>query len=494
MADARISPPFSRRLMVGVAALMALFWIGAPFAFAWSAAAYGVDYGEALVTVRVGHPLAVFWLMAALILTLRALARLGYLSAPENRLSTRALLRWGILVALCWLAAPALLTALTRRTPLLIVSSLSPTALAWFGLAVMGSGLICALLGARWRGVVERRLSRERALEVLEARLDTGVLFFSLRRPAQPVWSNAAGRQILTHPDAGPELLRLTARVAEGGRALSQRVALGESGRIALHIAPLDDGQICAIARPIQAEADPNAFYDRFIRRIVHDMRNPLAAIIAHAGNLRALEAELLGAGQGAEADTRPTLMLSNVAATAGVIEGEAQRLTRLVDSILFDARLSYVPPALEAVDLLDIIEDVYFQLDERAAREGKTLELETDLKAAPLDADRDMLVRALSNLVDNSLKYSAAGMAVRVSLDDQGDAYRLRVSDTGEGIPPELLPERIFEPLVRARPREGGSGLGLSIVKKIIDLHHGRINVESQSGVGTQMTLWLPK
>jgi signal transduction histidine kinase len=159
---------------------------------------------------------------------------------------------------------------------------------------------------------------------------------------------------------------------------------------------------------------------------------------------------------------------------------------------MLFDARLSYVPLALEALDLADVIEEVFFQHDERAIREGKTIEIET--VPAPFEGDRDLLVRAISNLVDNSLKYSSAGAVVRLTLESTSSDYLLKVGDTGDGIPPEYLPNRIFEALVRVRAKDGGSGLGLSIVKKIVELHGGQIAVESALGKGTLITLCLPK
>jgi signal transduction histidine kinase len=213
------------------------------------------------------------------------------------------------------------------------------------------------------------------------------------------------------------------------------------------------------------------------MRRIVHDMRNPLAAIVAHAGNLRA--------GPGGD------LAAQN---TAAIIENEAGRLTRLVDSLLFDARLSYVPPALEMIDLGDLLEAVYYQYDERAAREGKRMEIEKPPEPALAEVDHDLLVRALGNLIDNSLKYTPPGGSIALSLEVEPDQYRLKVTDTGEGIPPEYLPDRIFEALVRARPRDGGSGLGLSIVRKIAELHGGSVHAESIRGAGTTLTLCLPR
>jgi signal transduction histidine kinase len=161
---------------------------------------------------------------------------------------------------------------------------------------------------------------------------------------------------------------------------------------------------------------------------------------------------------------------------------------------MVFDARLSYVPLALEHIDLIDVIENVFYQFDERATRENKSIEVETPPPPAPLEADHDLLVRALSNLVDNSLKYSSTGAKVRITLEVTEVVYTLKVIDSGDGIPPELLPDRIFEALVRGRAKDGGSGLGLSIVRKIVELHRGDITAHSVVGKGTTMTLCLPR
>ncbi len=104
--------------------------------------------------------------------------------------------------------------------------------------------------------------------------------------------------------------------------------------------------------------------------------------------------------------------------------------------------------------------------------------------------------MRALSNLVDNSLKYSPSGARIRL-VGEQTTAHTIiRVIDDGDGIPPEYLPDRIFEPLVRVRPRDGivGTGLGLSIVKKIAHMHGGAVQVESALGKGTTITVLLPR
>jgi signal transduction histidine kinase len=216
------------------------------------------------------------------------------------------------------------------------------------------------------------------------------------------------------------------------------------------------------------------------MRRIVHDMRNPLAAIIAHASNLQ----------------TAPDFERASATRTAQTIETEAQRLTRLVDSILFDARLSHLPLVLQRLDMRDVLEEVYYQHDERAEREYKSLEFETPPQAMPLDGDRDLLVRAIGNLVDNALKYSGTGAVIRLVGELSPGHTVVKVIDDGEGIPPEFLPDRIFEALVRVKPRDGvsGSGLGLNIVKKIVQMHGGTIMADSRLGQGTTMTILLPR
>ena len=223
---------------------------------------------------------------------------------------------------------------------------------------------------------------------------------------------------------------------------------------------------------------EKNTFYENFIRRIVHDLRNPLAAIIGHAANL----------------SQAPTVEPEAWRKSIHTIENEAQRLTRLVDSMLFDARLAYVPLQPQTIDFADVLEEALYTHEDRAAREGKSLSLNVPPNPTPFEGDRDLLLRAFENLIDNSLKYSREGCAVTVRLIDAPTYYVVTVQDNGDGIPPDYLPERIFEPLVRARQAGSGSGLGLSIVRKIIEMHGGSINAQSRLGTGTTMTVRLNK
>jgi signal transduction histidine kinase len=161
---------------------------------------------------------------------------------------------------------------------------------------------------------------------------------------------------------------------------------------------------------------------------------------------------------------------------------------------MLFDARLAYVPLQPQRLDLADVLEEALYGQEDRAARQAQTLQLHLPPENAPFDGDRDLLLRTFENLIDNGLKYSPAGSTITVQLaHDTGD-YVVTVQDNGEGIPPEYLPDRIFEPLVRAKQTGSGSGLGLSIVRKIVEMHGGSINAHSKLGTGTTMTVRFPQ
>ena len=133
--------------------------------------------------------------------------------------------------------------------------------------------------------------------------------------------------------------------------------------------------------------------------------------------------------------------------------------------------------------------------LQARAAAKG--IALSTALPAEPLDvlADPADLDRIVTNLVGNAVKYTVAG-SVTVSLAADGAFARLTVADTGIGIPAESIP-KLFQEFYRAKNAkaldEAGTGLGLTIVRDLVDRYGGRVSVESREGEGTSFTVMLP-
>ncbi len=436
-----------RRLIV-FSLLLLIIWLGIPALMAQA------DIPP--IVLRALSPAAVIWLTAALALTALVALLWGYGSRSGFLLTAAGAV--GL-----WFGVPSL-----SRQSFIVVRTENVLALIWFGVSLVFTAAVIFAVGRFLRQDAMMR----RALALVDRAMENGLALYDRRGRLR--WSNFSAQRSLS-----PETDYLVKRALQTGRAASKSINTDETHRLKIQAAPLGDGMVGVIMTPTRSE--PDQFYEQFLRRIVHDMRNPLAAIIAHAGNLRAISAD-----QNSIVPADQNSLIT--------IEHEAQRLTRLVDSILFDARLAYVPLALETIDLLDVIEEVYYQYDDRAVREQKTLQIEIPTESARLEADHDLLIRALSNLVDNSLKYSRPGASIAISLEAPAKQFILNVRDTGDGIPPEYLPNRIFEPLVRARSGDSGSGLGLSIVKKIIDLHNGSISVQSTLGKGTTFTICLPK
>jgi signal transduction histidine kinase len=125
-----------------------------------------------------------------------------------------------------------------------------------------------------------------------------------------------------------------------------------------------------------------------------------------------------------------------------------------------------------------------------------KSIEVEAELEEVEIEADHELLSQVWGNLLHNSIKFTPPGGSIRVRLTLEDGKAAVRIADTGIGIGEEDLP-RIFERFYKAdksRNRAGGgSGLGLSIVKKIVDLHGGAIDVRSRPGEGTEFTVRLP-
>jgi signal transduction histidine kinase len=468
-------PNRQRLILLILLGVLILLWVLVPAQFAQTITSQPV-------MIVAASPLALLWLTLTLLLSALALLGIGWAVIGKPKRWPLALLML-VLLVLAWAVVPNLIFGAWLRQPAITLRAANGPALLWFGLSLAESALVFLALGGVLRRWWAQASHRRRVVKLASESLTEGIGLFGA--DANPQWLNGAARRYLyngqtapanLHPDAA----RALARASESRAVVGQHFSPDEGLRINLQVQPEAGGNFSVLLRPVQGEDGQSRFYEGFIRRIVHDMRNPLAAVIAHAGNL-----------QLADADTEAAVTKN----TARIIETEALRLTRLVDSLLFDARLAYVPLAIETVNLLDVVEDVMYQHDERAIREEKRIEVEAPPEPALLQADRDLLVRALGNLVDNSLKYSAAGAVVTITLAIEPQHYRLRVSDTGDGIPPDYLPNRIFDPLVRARKDgSGGSGLGLSIVRKIVALHNGQIGAESVLGKGTQITITLPR
>jgi two-component system phosphate regulon sensor histidine kinase PhoR len=228
-----------------------------------------------------------------------------------------------------------------------------------------------------------------------------------------------------------------------------------------------------------------------FVANVSHELKTPLSAIRAYAETLR----------DGA-LDDRPSAQRF----VARLLE-QSRRLQALLDDLLTLSRLESLEsrPRPEPVDLLPILRRSV-EVVEDAAR-GRRVEVRFEEPAEPVPpvlGDREGLERLATNLLDNAVKYNREGGRVTVRLGRMADGAEgagqavLEVADTGIGIPEDALP-RIFERFYRVdkgRARtadEGGTGLGLAIVKHVTQSAGGRVEVESELGVGTTFRVYLP-
>jgi signal transduction histidine kinase len=210
-----------------------------------------------------------------------------------------------------------------------------------------------------------------------------------------------------------------------------------------------------------------------------HELRTPLTAIQGFS--------ELLA--------TRP-FATSEVRRVAEIVRAESERLGRIVADFLDVARLERgLPLALRCTPLDPA--PVIAQAVElfRRTRTTHRLELHLDGALPQVDADADALDRVLTNLISNALKYSPAGSCVRVRARPESGAIAVEVEDEGPGVAADDL-ARIFEPYYRAPSTarlERGTGLGLAVVKSLIEAHGGTIRAERAVGRGTRMTFVIP-
>lgn len=216
----------------------------------------------------------------------------------------------------------------------------------------------------------------------------------------------------------------------------------------------------------------------QLLRDVSHELRSPLARLQIALGLAR-----------------RPN---ANLEQEFDRIEQEAQRLDELIGEILSLSRLEDPARELvaEPVNLAELLETLADNA--RVEAEPRFVRVDLDVQAAlTVPGDRELLFRALENVVRNALSHAPNGSAVELSARAQGQQVIVRVSDQGPGVPADLL-ERIFEPFFRvgkARDRaSGGYGIGLAITARVVNLHAGSVRARNLPAGGLQVEIVLPR
>lgn len=228
-----------------------------------------------------------------------------------------------------------------------------------------------------------------------------------------------------------------------------------------------------------------NTFKSELVGTLAHDLRNPLTVIVGRADSLMRMV-------------DRGPLLTDRLRAQIDQIGAAATRLTEKVDSVLADAKADALDITIRpaATDLSALIQEVAEASQPLAAKKQQWIMVMTP-PACPVLCDGERLREVIDNLLSNAIKYSQIGGRIDLALERQHENAVIRVKDQGAGLSPEDL-SRVFGRFQRlsAKPtgNEISTGLGLSIVKRIVDLHNGSVVAESPGpGLGATFTVTLP-
>jgi two-component system heavy metal sensor histidine kinase CusS len=214
----------------------------------------------------------------------------------------------------------------------------------------------------------------------------------------------------------------------------------------------------------------------QFSADLAHELRTPIANMIG--------EAQVALTRDRTAAEYRDTIE-STV--------GECERLSRIVDNLLFVARVDAArePIARKLFDARAAVQKIAAFYQTIADDHHVTISCSGD---GQIYADPDLFERALGNLLDNALRFTPENGSVQIALSKRDAEFEVAVSDNGCGITSEHLP-RVFDRFYRADSSRGsdGAGLGLALVRSIVDLHGGSAKIESKIGRGTIVTMTFP-
>ncbi|KGE17396.1 sensor histidine kinase [Paenibacillus wynnii] len=217
----------------------------------------------------------------------------------------------------------------------------------------------------------------------------------------------------------------------------------------------------------------------QFVSDVSHEFQSPLTSI---KGFTQALKRK--------DMDEASRMRLLNI------IEEESDRLSRLCGNLLQLSTLEYEHLQLvpESFSLDEQLRKIVIALEPQWS--AKKVNLELELPSITIVADEDRLSQIWSNILSNSIKFTGEDGLISITAIEEGDRVSIQIADNGVGMPEEEI-RNIFKPFYKvdkARSREvGGSGIGLSIVKRVVDLHHGHIEVTSALGKGTTVSVQLP-
>ena len=230
--------------------------------------------------------------------------------------------------------------------------------------------------------------------------------------------------------------------------------------------------------RDVTHQAEVDRMKSEFLSTAAHELRTPLASVYGFSELLMSIDYDK---------ETRDDLL--------GTIHKQASRLTKLIDELLDLARIEARAGKdfdITTGDLSGFVDDLCSSFVN--AGDDRSLHWTVDAELPAVAYDDSKLAQALNNIISNAFKYSPDGGDVSVGVQVETERVGIWVQDTGMGMSPEAV-DRVFDRFFRADPSCNipGTGLGMSVVKEIMDLHGGTVEIQSELNQGTRVTLWLP-
>jgi signal transduction histidine kinase len=428
--------------------------------------------------------------MAALSPSMRLLTVRVHLPAR-----TPGLVRLMLVAAAALLPAGVLVVQLVRDDPLHLPAVAVTTAVL-FGSALARWG---SLLTEQRQTAQRESMLRDYASSLLEASGEPA-LIAAAERTASALVPGGAAKLVGPRDEAAPGPRRFVGDVVARGQLHGRLVVDGTAAQIdrlsetlttmvkqldlALereHLLETERQAAAALGEQNEALLELDRMKDQFVGTVSHELRTPLTSMIGYL--------ELTLDGEAGELNAEQKQFLE-------IVSRNCTRLNKLIDDILFVARvdagrLSY-DPAWVALDKLawSAVESAQATADLKGVR----LHFSGDGELSQLWADSTRIAQLLDNLITNAMKFTPEGGDVTVAVAQGGRSLHVRVADTGVGIPEEEI-GRLFERFYRASTGASvpGTGLGLPIVKSIVEAHGGTISVESEVGAGTTFDVELP-
>ena len=239
---------------------------------------------------------------------------------------------------------------------------------------------------------------------------------------------------------------------------------------------------ICLTLRDETAQKQSERMRADFVANASHELRTPLASISGFIETLRGAAKE--------DPKARAHFL--------DIMQSQAERMSRLIDDLLSLSRLEqhlHIAPN-ESVDLVAILQQVVEGLSILSKESGVAIQFNPEFPALNITGARDELIRAFENLIENAIKYGESGKKVEIFLGHDQATIKITIRDFGEGIAAHHLPrltERFYRVDESHSREKGGTGLGLALVKHIVNHHKGKMEIASTLGVGTTVTLQLP-